>query len=176
VWKQLSHSPRSNVAAAARATELTRLTGIVLDDRGAPITGVRVSAPSGKADETTGYEPQNLAVRGPTEVIKLHDLVGLPVGESIRFTVGPIESVDLDWEYHYRRIRVASTTPTGVELSVTAADGNSPRWWLPPGLCCESPPSVVTSIDDVGTALVMYFYSPFGIARTYTLTTRRLGQ
>jgi hypothetical protein len=173
---------------------------VVLDDRGAPIAGVSVFAPTGTADETdekglfyvtsnapagayfgltvykAGYEPQNLSIRGPTEVITLHDIVRLPVGESIRVVVGPNESVDPDWEYHYRRIRVVSSAPTTVELSVAAADGRTPDWVLHDrGTCCPSPPSVVTSIDDVGAELFVTLRSPFSVSRTYTLTTKRLG-
>jgi hypothetical protein len=171
----------------------------VLDDRGAPIAGVSVNAPTGTADETDqnglfhvtsnappgayfgltvykpGYELQNLFVRGPTEVLTLHDIVRLPVGESIRVTVDSTESVDPELTYHYRRIRVISSTPTGVELSVTAADGGTPDWVLHQGPCCPSPPSIVTSIDDVGAELVVQFNVPFLGSRTYTLTTRRLG-
>jgi hypothetical protein len=175
---------------------------VVLDDRGAPIAGASVFAPTGTADETddrglfyvtstapygayfglsvykTGYEPQNLFVRGPTEVVTLHDIVRLPVGESIRITMGANESVDPDVEYRYRRVRIVSSTPTAVELSVTAADGGTPDWELEKGPCCPSPPTVVTSIDDVGVELVAWFRDSFWnpVHRTYTLSTRRVGQ
>jgi hypothetical protein len=173
-----------------------RLTGIVQDDRGAPIAAATVYAYLGSTVQTDsqglfympinapggasfglvvskeGYEPQpHLWVSGPTEIITLHDVIRLPVGESIRLTVGPKESADPDLEYHYRAIRVVSSSPVQLELRVVAADGAPPDWWVHEGPCCPTPSTLVKSM---GTELPVGFKSPFGASRTYTLTTTKL--
>jgi hypothetical protein len=173
-----------------------RLTGIVQDDRGAPVAAATVYAFLGSTVQTDsqgrfympinapdrasfglevfkdGYEAQpHLWVSGPTEIVTLHDIVRLPVGESIRLTIGPKESTDPDLEYQYRTIRVVSNTSAQVELRVVAADGAPPDWWVHEGPCCPTPSTVVKSM---GTELPIGFKSPFRVSRTYTLTTRKL--
>ena len=139
-----------------------RLTGVVQDDRGAPIAGVVVHANLGTDDETddqgrfevttsapagvyfgvqirkTGYEYISTFLQGPTAIITLHDFIRLPAGESLRLTISPYDSVGPpgDVEYRFRSIRVVSQTPTGVELRVVADDGGAVDWFCyagPPG-------------------------------------------
>ncbi len=119
-----------------------------------------------------GYEPQwHMWVSGPTEIVTLHDLIRLPLGNSIRLTVGPNDSTDPDIEYQSRTIRVVSSAPAQVELQVVAADGGTPDWYVHEGPCCPAPSTVVKSM---GTELPIGFRSPFRESRTYTLTTRKL--
>lgn len=173
-----------------------RLTGLVQDDRGAPISGATVYAFLGSNVETDsqgrfympinapdgaffavevskqGYEPQwHLWVSGPTEILTLHDLIRLPVGDSIRLTVGPKDSTDPDIEYQTRTLKVVSSSPVQVELRVATADGAPPDWYVHEGPCCPTPSTVVKSM---GTELPIEFYSPVRQSRTYTLTTRKI--
>jgi hypothetical protein len=183
------------------------VTGVVRDDRGNPIAGASVQGAIGPAGPTvlsdeagkydlglffrstyiraskSGYDPDTQAESGTTCDLTLHDIITLPVGESVRITVGPKDPLGWNWLDDPMRVRVIHVTagvPTRTELRLVPEDDLSPtnsdvNLWLPDGSPFSPPTSrVVALLPAGGEVAAQIQIADSGRSRTFTLITSRL--
>ena len=185
--------PATSVPITPALPATRQVTGVVRDTRGTPIAGATVIAvpgnitvfsdQAGRFDITigaggsgltvsatsAGFEPDWRYAVSPTLDFMLHEIVRIPVGQSVRVTVRPDDVLDLWEEYRIRVVRITADRNMRVGLRVVP-DGNfSATYFVRGAGCCNQ-----GAVDIAGgTELEVEIRIPSDtlIAQTFTVIT-----
>ena len=192
--------PQSTPLSVPQST--TSRSGVVRDERGAPVAGATVWAmPPGvrvlsDADgrfvapavggmiwmyaEKAGYEPDSQETIAATRDLTLHDVLKMTVGESIRVTVGPNDPWIYVWDpgmrvelnYRIRVVHVTANVQSRVELRLAADDGR-PGQLSVRNACCAVSPGVLDMAAGTEVEVEIRHDGWTTGSRTFTLSASR---
>jgi len=178
-------------------------SGVVRDERGAPVEGAAVWAmPPGlpvmsDADgrfvapavegmiwiyaAKAGYESDSQETIAATRDLTLRDVLKIPVGGSIRVTVGPNDPWIYVWDptawvernYRIRVVHVTANVHSRVELRLVAEDGG-PGEISARNACCVVSPGVLDMAAGTEVEVEIRLDGWTNVSRTFTLSASRV--
>jgi hypothetical protein len=177
------------------------LTGVVRDDRGRAVAGATVTSPQTASSVLTneagqfdlsfdqqrqgftvsaskiGYEPDSQSTSGPSRDLTLHEIIRIPVGESVRVTVGPndtyMEDEYLDG-YRIRVVRVMAAEAMTVHFRLESDESGQASLFVR-NAQLQYPARVNVSSALELVVEVRIPWNLAGSGRTLTLSTSRQG-
>ena len=177
-------------------------TGVVRDERGTPVAGATVWAmPPGvpvlsDADgrfvapavggmiwiyaSKAGYEPDSQETIAATRDLTLRDVIRIPVGGSVRVTVGPNDPWIYVWDqdawvernYRIRVVHIKADAHSRVELGLVADDGGRGELSVR-NACCVVSPGVLDMAAGTDVEVEIRLDGWTTASRTFTLTASR---